>query len=102
MIEGFLGTGHPGSTGEACTDRFAFSAVRLLTEVADVRAGRGQANRSGVCAALAGENPQQGRLACAIRSDETNDVSGGHDHVESGEELAIAMADRQALYLHGR
>ena len=45
---------------------------------------------------VTGEDPQQRRLADAVRTHETDDVAGTHGQVEAGEQDSVAPAHREA------
>jgi hypothetical protein len=45
----------------------------------------------------AAEHPQQRRLARAVHTDQADDVAGGDDEFEIGEQDAVPVARRQPL-----
>ncbi len=60
--------------------------------MADHGVGRVEPDLAGVGLQLAGQHPQQGRLAGAVGPDQPDHVTGGDDQVEAGEQRPICVA----------
>ncbi len=95
-VERGLRSGDAGPAGERGQDRLPRPPLVLLRQVAE-RGGRwADDDGAGLGRDLAGQRAQQGGLAGAVHPDQTDDVSGGDDEVEAGEEDAGAVSGRQA------
>ncbi|CAM5520224.1 hypothetical protein SCALM49S_04082 [Streptomyces californicus] len=65
--------------------------------MADGGGGRGEPQLALLRAVESGEQAQQGGLARAVDSDETDHISRGDDEVEPGEERAVAVSGGEVL-----
>ncbi len=97
LVHGALGVGDPGAAGQELGDGLAVAPLGLLREVADGGGGRGEPQLALLRAVESGEQAQQGGLARAVDSDETDHVSRGDDEVEPGEERAVAVSGGKVL-----
>lgn len=97
LVHGALGVGDAGAAGQELRHRLAVATLGLLREVADGGGGRGEPQLALLRAVEPGEQPEQGRFARAVDSDETDHVTGGDDEVEPGEERAVAVSGGEVL-----
>ncbi len=97
LVQGGLRGGDAGTAGQEVPDGLARAALRLLREVPDVGGRRAEPERAALRGVQPGHQPQQGRLARAVGPDQADDVAGGDDQVEPGEEGAVAVAGAQVF-----
>ena len=81
-----LGLGHAGLAGEEGRDGLAGEPLALLGEVADGRLRRRGRDLAGVGRLEAGEDPEQGRLADAVRPDDAEARLGRDGEVDAVED----------------
>lgn len=97
LVHRALGVGDAGAAGQERGHRLTVATLGLLREVADGGGGRGEPQLALLRAVEPGEQPEQGRFARAVDSDETDHVTGGDDEVEPGEERAVAVSGGEVL-----
>ena len=88
---------HPGPAGKEGGDGLPRSALALLWQVSDDRGRRADLDGSVLGSNKAGEQPKQGGLAGAVGADQTDDILGGDDQVEPGEEGTVAVSGGEVL-----
>ena len=94
-VERGLRGGHPGPPGQRGEDGLPRPPLVLLRQVAERGRRRAGDDGAGLRRELAGQRAQQGGLAGAVHADQTDDVTGGDDQVEAGEQDAGAVSGRQ-------
>ena len=88
--------GDSGAPCEVCEQRLAVERVALLRQVADGERRRVAPDDSAVRLVLAGEQPEQRRLARAVRPDEPDPRMRRHDEVDAGEDDVGSVRLRDA------
>ncbi len=92
-----LGAGDARTPGQEVPYRLLGAPLRLLGQMADGSGGRGEPQLTGLGRVQAGEQAQQGGLPGAVDADEADDVAGGDDEVEIGEERALTVRGGEVL-----
>ena len=101
LVERDLRRRHAGPPPEVVAHGLAVETLDLLRQVPQLRVRGRHRDAAGVGRPPATEDLQQGGLAGSVGADETDDVAGRDDEVDTGEQLAIAEPGPHVLGLDG-
>ena len=94
-VQGGMGSRDAGAAAQVVADGLTGAPVGFLGQVPDGRRSRVHLDRAGLRGDQPGQDLQQGGLTRPVGADQPDDVTGGDDQLEVGEEGAVAVAGGQ-------
>jgi hypothetical protein len=94
LVEPRLGPGDPGAPREVAEQRLTGPGVRFLRQVADAQRGRVVTNAAGIRLLQPREDPEQRRLADAVRPDQPDPRARRNDERDAVEDELGAVVLR--------